>query len=97
MSAEMQNHRATSACITRDKVNMRLLRYISMFVGFGTLSGGAHAIGQRADRTSFQLVSGEKFSYRARQWRAGGELLGGRKQTDGTLVHPDQTRNDFEG
>jgi hypothetical protein len=41
-----------------------------MFVGCGTISGRASAIGQNNDRFSFQLVSEHKFSYRATQFRA---------------------------
>ena len=37
-----------------------------MFVGFGTLSGEAHASGQEADRPSFQLVSALKVTYGVR-------------------------------
>jgi hypothetical protein len=53
-----------------------------MFLGFGTLSGGANAVGQAVDRPSFQLVSAETFSYRARQCGATAEVLW-RKQREG--------------
>jgi hypothetical protein len=68
-----------------------------MFVGFGTLSGGAHAVGQEADRPSFQLVSASKVTY-------GGRPLGvtagveGRKERDGQTVNlGDKANNNDAG
>jgi hypothetical protein len=58
-----------------------------MFVGFGTLSGGAHTAGQNGDRSSFQLVSTAKSFYFPGQCRATLEV-NARKQRDGKLVKP---------
>ena len=64
-----------------------------MFVGFGTLSGGAHAIGQEADRAPFQLVSAPKAAYRARQ-RGTTIEVGWRKESDAETVNLDDKAND---
>jgi hypothetical protein len=65
----------------RDKVESRLSDTLSMFVGFGTISGRAAAVGQTNDRSSFQLVSGSKISYVPSQFRATPEEFG-RTQRD---------------
>ena len=57
-------------------------------MGFGTLSGGAHAIGQEADRAPFQLVSAQKFSYRARP-RETTDTVEWRKESDAQIVNLD--------
>jgi hypothetical protein len=52
-----------------------------MFVGFGTISGRASAVGQNNDRSSFHLVRDKEFSYLPSQFRATVEEFG-RAQRD---------------
>jgi hypothetical protein len=56
-----------------------------MFVGFGTLSGGAHVVGQEADRNAFQLVSAQKAAYGGRPWGTTAGVAG-RKERNAETV-----------
>jgi hypothetical protein len=64
-----------------DKVTAFLVRYPTMFLGYGTVSGGAHVVGQNSDRSSFQLVSAPKLFYCPSQCRTSIDVLG-RSQRD---------------
>jgi hypothetical protein len=65
-----------------------------MFLGFGTLTGRASAVGQEVDRTAFQLVSAQTLSYRPRQYRATGEVLG--KQREGKIEQSAEKASETE-
>jgi hypothetical protein len=65
-----------------------------MFLGFGTLTGRASAVGHEVDRTSFQLVSAQIFSYRPRQYRATAEVLG--KQSEGKIEQSAEKASETE-
>ena len=73
---------------------MLLDLHVDMFVGFGTLSGGAHKSGQEIDRTAFQLVTADKLTYRPRQCRASLEVFG-RKPGEGKWVGSDEKTRQF--